>query len=1225
MPVLVVTVSNGSSVITHNYDLSITLKGGDSPVLLTIYNVNTQSLVLKGVINSSTTLNLPQGVYYYYIEPLDKNVIVLPQYGYFIVPFSTITLYEIQEPTFRAHTVTPLKIASLPIDYVTAMQVYYAGPFDYIALGTNTSELLVVKYFYSNSSFVVMWEERFNGNITAVAISPDFTASAVYFNNRTYVYVFYTSNGSLITIINQWVSQQISGGCVGPVNVSTVVSPLPLVKSIAIQGNNVFIDLDDGAAIVSAEISPESYNATTVIGTYSRLTYSLHYVYNDLVVTYNDTIYSFYTETSITTLFEGLCLVQIPSFIKYQGLNLTPLVNNQIGFLRFLSHPGNVTLTVNSQYDAFVGIMIPNNVSPNYYILEFFPNYDYAIQVPDIDTSPDIDGPPIVTPSSNGIAAYFDFNLSDFNYQGQMLWSKYIPNAVAITSSANGQVIAVLNGSGTNWCILEYNDQGQLIAKVNEIGQNVYSMLQLGIGINGGQSYPFTMDEYNKVIFVATSTYLYGIPVGINATIQNGKAIFPVSINVSVSPPYTGVVEITYNGHTTSTETNTSITTFPTSVTLYAHPLSNSTFLGWIVNGTEYNENPLTIYVGGNTTIIAQFKTQINVTFEEVGLSDTYWFVNISGKTYVTSSQTITVTVKPGVTYTAGLLTYTNSTVTVFQGTVTSNLIVLNFTNYFKPIITCLNLLTPVYNTASLILSKDYWESFTNNYGEALYYYSLLMNGSYKLFNESPQFYAYLQMVMDNPVLPYYTGSINVQPFINNISPLLSLNLTGITHLLNLEEEYLSKGDFRTYTQLKAITLNNITQLLKVINGRDYGEIAELSLLNPANVQTIIPYLTFRNSLIAIFNISSLVLKNSTSLNTSVISWFPIVLNTNLQNNSLIAQLYVPPYYSFEGIAQAQQFYSIPVTNLYYNLTVRSINVGIGSIQVPLNLSKPYSQIVGYYLTFLNTTIINPVFTQALKEYKLINILPNVTEYSYLFQQFAEKSVSTRVNVRPLPINIPFVKITFNYTPLTIAELYLNTTPTIVMQNYVVSTVKGEEYLKALNNIYFIVPNVSESNLIFGTPQKVNFSVLKLPNHISFNNTMQDSIAFLKLNNTYVGYVTKAKVELVSQANISQVSIKSTTSPYVFLLGNTSQLQIVGMPLGNYTITAQTPQGVLNTSVEVNNSNEVINVSLTQHNNVVNPLPLITTSSNGLPMLGISIIIALLVALAVTITLMRRR
>jgi len=280
---------------------------------------------------------------------------------------------------------------------------------------------------------------------------------------------------------------------------------------------------------------------------------------------------------------------------------------------------------------------------------------------------------------------------------------------------------------------------------------------------------------------------------------------------------------------------------------------------------------------------------------------------------------------------------------------------------------------------------------------------------------------------------------------------------------------------------------------------------------------------------------------------------------------------------------------------------------------------------VGYYLTFLNTTIINPVFTQALKEYKLINILPNVTEYSYLFQQFAEKSVSTRVNVRPLPINIPFVKITFNYTPLTIAELYLNTTPTIVMQNYVVSTVKGEEYLKALNNIYFIVPNVSESNLIFGTPQKVNFSVLKLPNHISFNNTMQDSIAFLKLNNTYVGYVTKAKVELVSQANISQVSIKSTTSPYVFLLGNTSQLQIIGVPLGNYTITAQTPQGVLNTSVEVNNSNEVINVSLTQHNNVVNPLPLITTSSNGLPMLGISIIIALLVALAVTITLMRRR
>ncbi|MFP3234693.1 MAG: hypothetical protein RXR08_13925 [Sulfolobaceae archaeon] len=136
---------------------------------------------------------------------------------------------------------------------------------------------------------------------------------------------------------------------------------------------------------------------------------------------------------------------------------------------------------------------------------------------------------------------------------------------------------------------------------------------------------------------------------------------------------------------------------------------------------------------------------------------------------------------------------------------------------------------------------------------------------------------------------------------------------------------------------------------------------------------------------------------------------------------------------------------------------------------------------------------------------------------------------------------------------------------------------------------------------------------------------MQDSIAFLKLNNTYVGYVTKAKVELVSQTNVSQVSIKSTTSSYAFLLGNTSQLQIVGMPLGNYTITAQTPPGVLNTSVEVNNSNEVINVSLTHHHNVVNPLPLITTSSNGLPMLGISIIIALLVALAVTITLMRRR
>ncbi|MEJ2769776.1 MULTISPECIES: hypothetical protein [unclassified Stygiolobus] len=1178
--------------------------------------------MLKGVINSSTTLNLPQGVYYYYVKPLDKNVIVLPQHGYFIVPFSTITLYEIQEPTFKAHTVTHLKIASLPIDYVTAMQVYYAGPFDYLALGTNTSELLVAKYFYFNSSFVVMWRERFNGNITAVAISPDFTASAVYFNNRTYVYVFYTSNGSLITIINQWVYYQVSGGCFGGINVSTVVSPLPLVKSIAIQGNNVFIDLNGGAAIVSAEISPESYNATTLIGTHHRLTFSIFYVYNDLVDTYNDTIYSFYTEYSFTISFEGLSLVQIPSFINYQGLNLNL---SFIELFRFLSNPGNVTLTVNSQYDAFLGIMIPNNVSPNYYILEFFPNHDYMIQIPDIDTSPDIDAPPIVTPSSNGIAAYFDFNLSDFNYQGQMLWSKYIPNAVAITSSANGQVIAALNGSGTNWSILEYNDLGQLIAKVNEIGQNVYSMEQLGIGINGGQSYPFTMDEYNKVIFVATSTNLYAIPVGINATIQNGKVILPVRINVSVSPPYTGVVEITYNGHTTSTETNTSITTFPTSVTLYANSLSNSTFFGWIVNGTEYNENPLTIYVGGNTTIIAQFKTQINVTFEEVGLSDTYWFVNISGKTYVTSSQTITVTVKPGVTYTAGLLTYTNSTVTVFQGTVTSNLIVLNFTNYFKPIITCLNLLTPVYNTASLILSKDYWENFMNNYGEALYYYSLLMNGSYKLFNESPQFYAYLQMVMNNPVLPYYTGSINVQPFINNISPLLSLNLTGITHLLNLEGEYLSKGDFRTYTQLRAITLNNITQLLKVINGRDYDEIAELSLLNPADVQTIIPYLTFRNSLIAIFNISSLVLKDPTSLNMSVISWFPIVLNTDLQNNSLIAQLYVPPYYSFEGIAQAQQFYSIPVTNLYYNLTVRSINVGIGSIQVPLNLSKPYSQIVGYYLTFLNTTIINPVFTQVLKEYKLINILPNVTEYSYLFQQFAEKSVSTRVNVRPLPINISFVKITLNYTPLTIAELYLNTTPTIIMQNYVVSTVKGEEYLKALNNIYFIVPNVSEGNLIFGTPQKVNFSVLKLPNHISFNNTMQDSIAFLKLNNTYVGYVTKAKVELVSQANISQVSIKSTTSPYVFLLGNISQLQIIGMPLGNYTITAQTPQGVLNTSVEVNNSNEVINVSLTQNNNVVNPLPLITTSSNSLPMLGISIIIALLVALAVTITLMRRR
>jgi hypothetical protein len=533
--------------------------------------------VLKGVINSSTTLNLPQGVYYYYVKPLDKNVIVLPQHGYFIVPFSNITLYEIQEPTFRAHTVTHLKIASLPIDYVTAMQVYYAGPFDYLALGTNTSELLVAKYFYSNSSFVVMWRERFNGNITAVAISPDFTASAVYSDNRTYVYIFYTSNGSLITIINQWVYQQISGGCFGPHNTSTVVSPLPLVKSIAIQGNNVFIDLDDGRAIVSAEISPESYNATTLIGTYSRLTFSIFYVYNDLVVTYNDTIYSFNTEYLPLASFEGLSLVQIPSFIKYQGLNLTlPFIE----LFRFLSNPGNVTLTVNSQYDAFAGIMIPNNVSPNYYILEFFPNHDYTIQIPDIDTSPDIDGPPIVTPSSNGIAAYFDFNLSDFNYQGQMLWSKYIPNAVAITSSANGQVIAVLNGSGTNWCILEYNDQGQQIAKVNEIGQNVYSMQQLGIGINGGQSYPFTMDEYSKVIFVATSTNLYAIPVGINATIQNGKVVLPVRINVSVSPPYTGVVEITYNGHTTSTETNTSIATFPTSVTLYAHPLSNSTFFG---------------------------------------------------------------------------------------------------------------------------------------------------------------------------------------------------------------------------------------------------------------------------------------------------------------------------------------------------------------------------------------------------------------------------------------------------------------------------------------------------------------------------------------------------------------------------------------------------------------------------------------------------------------------
>ncbi|BCU69992.1 hypothetical protein [Stygiolobus caldivivus] len=1229
-------VASTSTNANPTYDLKVTVTGGKAKILLTIYSVNTQSLVFKKVIGPTTYLNLPEGMYYFYALPLNSNVKIFPQSGYVLVPLGGIRLYEVYEPQFTQHVKSTPKIASFPIDYVTAINAYYAGPCDYVVLGTNTSELVVAKYFYHNSSFVVAWGYKgFVGKITAVAITKDYTAAAVYFNGSTKIYAFYTDNGSLITVVNQTVIVQ-HHGCLldyycwipssnpppipSPNENSSPYESIPYVFSIAVSSDKVYATLPTFPfEIVYANISPTSHIACPVLSAYVGLnpTVGIRGISRSFAVTYNDTIYALYANLSYPSCY--LQVFTIPNLSLNLKYNLTDIAS-----LLSISVP-NSTFTVDEKGNVFVGIknvtftFSPKSSTPaaaTTFLIGLTKEGSFAVRLP-LSTRP-----PLVTPSSNGVVAYVNGTLYDVDLTGQVVWSKSITDVRAITSSLNGQVIAVLNGSGTNWDLLEFNSGGQLVAEVKEIGQGVYPLAQLGVGINGGQNFPLIMDPYNEVVFLSTSEYLYGIPVGVNATISNGRIITPVTVNISEVPPYSGVVQVTYKGQSYTTTTNTSIKVFPGTITLYATPYSNSTFQYWAVNGSTYTENPLTVNVMGNTVVTAVFRTQINVTFEAIGLTDTYWFVNVSGQTYTTSSPSMTIALKPGVNYTAGLLTFNNLTVTVFRGEVNSQLITLNFTDYFKPILSCLNLVTPVFNVTDYVMTKGYWENFTTNYAQSIYYYALLMNDSYKLFNGSPQFYSYLQMVVNNPVLPYYTGAVNVGPFINNISPLLSFNTSKLTQMLDEEDEALSQGNFRAYTEVKSAVSADLTDLMTLLNKNNYGEIAGQSLLSPSDVQTLIPYLAFRNSLIAVFNATAFMLKSPAVLNMTTVYWFPTVLNASIRDESLVAELYVPPYYSFNGVAQVQQFYSIPVTDLYYNLTTQKTYVPIGSVQVPLNLTAPYSRIVGYKVLFVNATVVDPVFTQVLDHYKVISLL-NLSDYDYFFQHFVGEALTTEVNLTPTAVKIPFVKITLNSTPLSIAQLYLNTSPLVVMYNYVASEVKGAEYVKSLNNLYFIIPNVSESYLVAGSPQRVNLSLLKIPYNLSFSGTLQRSIAFLKLNDSYVGYATQAKVELNSQSNISELAIKSPVASYVFLLNNLTQLQVVGVPTGQYTIQAQTPQGVINSTVSVSSSDEVISVRLTPHQ-MVTASPIIT-SNQGLPLLQIAVIVVLVVALVVVLTLLKRR
>ena len=1201
------------------FDLKVSVAGGSSPVLLEVYDTSTQALVAREVVNSSLYLDLPPGIYYFYAVPLDSEVKVFPQSGYVVVPLGNIRLYEVYEPQLTPQD-KGLKPASLPIDYATAMNVYYAGQFDYIALGTNTSTLIVAKYFYQNSSFAVAWERQgLGGNITAVAVNGMYTAAAVYSENSTKIYVFSTSNGSLVTVINQTESVQ-AHGCIllhGQLNqTSSHYVHIPPLYSIAVVNSQIYAIIPSLMELVAANISP-TVNATNVVlarqgGASPFVGFSIS---DSFAVTPNDTAYTIYVSyASPTSLLKVFTAPNISSNLEY---NLTKLMSS----LASLSSVIGSTFAVSSENEVFAVIkntsfaVVNSSVVTNvtYILIELLPNGSTAVLLPPSKTTP------LVTPSSNGVLVYDNGKLYDIDLSGQVLWIRTVSGVKAIASSPDGRVLAVLTGGGLNWTLLEYNSNGQPIAEVKEIGQEVYPMIQAGIGINGGQDYPLTVDPHGNVIFLSTSTYLYGIPVGLNATLVNGKIVTPVVVNISEVPPYSGVVRVTYDGKTLTTTSNASIRLLPGPITLYATPYSNSTFQYWSVNGTVFTQNPLTINVEGNTVVAAVFRSQVNVTFEAVGLIDTYWFVNVSGRVYVTSSPSIALALRPGVGYTAGLLTFDNQTVTVFRGVVNTNLIVLNFTGYFKPIISCLNLATQIFSVASRMLTEGYWLNFSTEYGQSVYYYALLMNESYMLFNDSPEFYSYLQMVVNNPVMPYYTGAVDMQHFVDSASPLLSYNASVIEQLLSEEVRALSKGDYRTFTEFRALASQNLTDLLGLLNR--YSS-AGAYILNPSNVQSLVPYLAFRNTLIALSNVTSLLLGRPVKLNMSTISWLPTVLNARIQGDNLIAQLYVPPYYTFDGVAQVEQFYSIPVSHLLYNLTTSTEDVQVGNVQVPMNLTSPYSRIVGFRIAFVNATIVNPIVTRALQSHKVISML-NMSDYDYYFQGFVGKVVTTTVNVTPKRIEASFVILSLNVSPSSIAELYLNDSPSVVMFNYIATEIKGAEYLKALDRVYFVVPNVTKAYIVAGSPMKVNFSVLNIAYNTSFSTALQRSIAFLELNDSYIGYATQARVNVDSQSNISYLAIKSSSAHFVFFLGNITQVQIVGAPLGKYTIMANTTQGVVNASVSIENYYQVVNVSLTVHT-VVTASPILS-SSQGIAPLKVAVVAVLVVALTVVLFLLRRK
>ncbi|MGC9113298.1 hypothetical protein, partial [Acidilobus sp.] len=80
--------------------------------------------------------------------------------------------------------------------------------------------------------------------------------------------------------------------------------------------------------------------------------------------------------------------------------------------------------------------------------------------------------------------------------------------------------------------------------------------------------------------------------------------------------------------------------------------------------------------------------------------------------------------------------------------------------------------------------------------------------------------------------------------------------------------------------------------------------------------------------------------------------WYPTVVKAQIEGQNLIAELYVPPFYAFNGSVIASQFYSIPVSGLLYNLTVLRIPVSGYYINLPLNLSRPLSNTTGFALEF---------------------------------------------------------------------------------------------------------------------------------------------------------------------------------------------------------------------------------------------------------------------------------